>query len=69
MKVTRILVFATVCMVAAGGAAHAAGPVGGSETPGDPSLLVTRSVPAETVVATPPEPDKTREQPSNPKDL
>ena len=64
-----ILVFATFCMVAAAGPTHAAGPVGGSETPGDPSLLVTRSVPADTAVATPPKSEKTREQPSNPKDL
>ena len=67
MKMTRTL-FATVCMVFAAGGVRAEGPVGGSETPGDPSLLVTRTVSAEPAIASPPEPDKKGQQSANPKD-
>jgi hypothetical protein len=61
VEVSRFLAFATVCMMAATGSAYAGGPVGGSETPGDPSLLVTGSDRANTSIAIHQVPDKKRE--------
>ena len=54
MKYVSVLLIAGTCSMAAYGAAYAHGPVGGSEGPGDPSLLVTYPTPsAPTTVAEP----------------
>ena len=54
MKYVSVLLIAGTCSMAAYGAAYAHGPVGGSEGPGDPSLLVTYPTPsAPATVAEP----------------
>ena len=63
MKYALVLLLAGICSLPALSAAGAHGPVGGNETPGDPSLLVTYPNPsAPTSVAEPAKPEPPAEQ-------
>ena len=64
LKYASVLLLASICSLPAFGVAHALGPVGGSDTPGDPSLLVTYPTPATSVYLS--EPPK-REAPAEEK--
>jgi hypothetical protein len=65
MKFAAILLIAGVCSTTAWGGAYAHGPVGGSETPGDPALLVTFPPPAAQLTASPPSASAPAAEPTN----
>jgi len=56
LKSSRIVLLAALLSAPALSAAFAEGAVGGSTTPGDPSLLVTYPAPPSAAIALPPPP-------------
>ena len=63
VKYVSLLLIAVTYSMTAVGVAHANGPVGGSEGPGDPSLLVTYPAPSAAAnVSEPTKPEPVPEQ-------